>query len=670
MNVLYVAGSIFMLASCNSSPSEPDFLSISLHKDWYLYSPDTLDSYPATVPGTVHTDLMSAGIIPDPFYGSNVEAVQWIENHSWVYSCSFDLHINPENYDATELIFEGLDTYANVWLNEIPVLNANNMFRSWRIPVQHLIKEGSNNLRVEFLSPKRVCAPMLSKQGFIYPADNDESKISPYVRKAAYHFGWDWAPRLVTSGVWKPVRLEFFQKAALRDCSVAQLKLNPEEAVVRITAEVESFMDAPFEGTLDVGGAQWKGSITPGLQRISVDVTIHKPTLWWPNGEGTQNLYHYQAVLGTKDRQLHKSPITVGLRTIALVNEPDSIGTSFYFKVNGKPLFMKGANYIPQDVFLPRVRDAQYRELLLKARDANMNMLRVWGGGVYERDLFYHLCDSLGILVWQDFMLAGTMYPADDAFLDNVRQEAQEQVRRIGKHPCLALWCGNNEIEVAWQNWGWQKKYGYTGQQEDEMLAGYNLLFHSLLPDETRKHSHEIPYVSTSPQSNWGKAENFNHGSMHYWGVWHGREPASAFSANVGRFMVEYGMQSYPAEETLMEYVQEGHMNLDSSAIAHRQKSYIGNQEMLRHINDMGEQPATFSEFIASSQRAQSHALQLATEAHVNAQGHCMGSLLWQLNDCWPGPSWSIVDYAGREKAAYGAVQQAFSTKPIPELHR
>jgi beta-mannosidase len=292
---------------------------------------------------------------------------------------------------------------------------------------------------------------------------------------------------------------------------------------------------------------------------------------------------------------------------------------------------VKGANYIPQDVFLPRINPTQYEALISVVKDANMNMLRVWGGGVYERDLFYDLCDEKGILVWQDFMFAGSLYPDDTAFADNVKAEVIEAIKRLRGHPCLAIWCGNNEIEVAWENWGWQKQYGYSAKDSIEIWNNYKSLFHKLIPGLVSAHHPQGIYTPTSPLSNWGTAENFNHSSMHYWGVWHGREPFESFENNVGRFMVEYGFQSFPSIQTLRKVIADSSLYWDSPALVHRQKSYIAK------------------------------GMQMAIQAHVEGQPHCMGSLFWQLNDCWPGPSWSVIDYYGNKKSAYNVVKSGFA---------
>ena len=405
---------------------------------------------------------------------------------------------------------------------------------------------------------------------------------------------------------------------------------------------------------------QKEHKVHKGKNVIRDTFTIQHPQLWWPNGVGEPYLYNKTLSISLAKDTVISQDIRFGVRTVELVNEPDSIGTSFYFKINGDPIFAKGANYIPQDIFLTRVKDQQYRDLLTAAKDANMNMIRVWGGGIYEKDIFYELCDSLGLMVWQDFMFAGTMYPVDDAFLEEIEAEVEYQVNRLAKHPSIVIWCGNNEIDVAWHNWGWQDKYKYSEEVQEVLWSGYVKLFREKLPEWLQKHAPTMAYTSTSPLSNWGTAENFNHASMHYWGVWHGREDISAYNNNVGRFMVEYGMQSYPEMSTILKFAKEEDLSMESDVMKNRQKSYIGNGEILKHIHQHFGEPENFEDFVNKSQAVQAKAYQTAINAHRNSNGHCMGSLLWQLNDCWPGPSWSIIDYYGKPKQAYEAVKEGF----------
>jgi beta-mannosidase len=633
---------------------------LSLNGNWMVES-DTIPPFQAEVPGTIHTDLLNAGKIGDPFANDNEAHLQWIEELDFTYSRSFEVSaLQLENEEAARLIFDGLDTYANVYLNDSLILSADNMFRSWEVSVKEVLRVGENTLKVKFFSPVTKQRDANSYGQLTFPADNDPTKTAPFVRKAAYHFGWDWGPRFVTCGMYRGVRLEFGDRVRIRRFRGDIKELTDSIAKVDVHVQLENPEGRELRVQVHKRGTSYMPvNVTTTGTQVTVPIEIFEPKRWWPNGAGEQHRYEIGVSVWEQDQTLDFKIYHIGLREIELVNAPDSIGTSYYFKVNGEPLFMKGANYIPQDVFLPRVTPEQYDTLLQRVHDAGMNMLRVWGGGVYEDDRFYELCDSLGILVWQDFMFAGTMYPWDADFIANVEAEADEQLGRLNWRPCIALWCGNNEIDVAWHNWGWQQKYGYSPSDSAQMWQGYLDLFEKRLPALVEQHAGN--YISTSPTSNWGTPENFNHGSMHYWGVWHGREPISSFEDNVGRFMVEYGMQSYPHLETLRDYLDSSFLVLGDSTLMARQKSYIGNGEIERHLTDLGLTYDDLKSYIAATHEAQAVALQTAISAHLKAQPHCMGTLFWQLNDCWPGPSWSVIDYRGRLKPAYHEVRGLFT---------
>lgn len=656
---------LFLLTGCVHLP-QPDVLQplVIVPASWQLQGVDTALSCPATVPGTVHMDLHAAGLAPHPFADKAEEELAWIENRRWQYSASLHVPAQALRYDAALLTFHGLDTYADVFLNGTLIFTAHNMHRTWQQDVRPHLREGQNTLEIVFTPPTlhHNVRQVLPSYPAHFPTDNDTSRVAALTRKAAYHFGWDWAPRHISMGVWRPVELFCVNGAHASAPVIETVSIAPDSARVRLTARIASFGESHTHLKATFAHGNWQGTIAPHTDTlIEMTWTIARPELWWPATHGTPHLYRDTLRLCAGNTPVQLLPITYGVRTIKLVNEPDSMGTSYYFEVNGTPMFVQGANYVPQHVWLPAVKPAQYRHLLHLASQARMNMLRVWGGGVYEDDLFYHLCDSLGIMVWHDFMYAGTMYPWNADFLANALAEAEWQVRRLGTHSCMALWCGNNEVEVAWRNWGWQHTYGYPQALQDSMWGGYEKLFHHLLPGAVGRHCPSLSYVPTSPQSNWGGTEGFRHGSMHYWGVWHGREPASAFTTHVGRFMVEYGLQSYPHSATLAPWLPAHALNPESDAMQRRQKSYIGNGEIERHMRDFELTWSDPEGYIHASQQAQALALGLATDAHRRAQPVCMGTLLWQLNDCWPGPSWSIIDHSGAPKAAYYKVQEVYS---------
>ncbi len=636
---------------------------LQLTQGWTFHA-DSIgaQSYPAEVPGTFHTDLMKANLISDPFYKNNEIGLRPLEDVTWVYTTTFNISPEQIEYDRIELIFDGLDTYTDITINGKKLGRTDNMFRQWKFDVKPFVKKNENELTLTFIPPKIKNRQKAQGLGYILPADNEEEaiKISPFTRKAPYHFGWDWGPRLVTAGIWKPVYLEFWNGIKIEHASIETISISDKRADMRAVLNIRSALPEAAV-TIHIGDKNMECTLSRGDTTLSIPFMVMKPKLWWPNGSGAAHQYTNNITIIHNGHIADWEKVRYGIRTLELVNEVDSIGAAFYFKVNGKPLFMQGANYIPQDVFIPRVSNKQYSDLLTAARDANMNMIRVWGGGIYEQDIFYDLCDSLGLLVWQDFMFAGTMYPGDDEFVNTVKQEITQQVQRLKKHPSLALFCGNNEMEVAWYNWGWQDKYGYSDSDSTEIWNNYLRLFRNIIPSIVSEVAPHIPYTSTSPLSNWGTPENFNHGSMHYWGVWHGRNSFESYKSNVGRFMVEYGMQSYPELSTINKFAEPEDFSLQSSVMKNRQKSYIGNAEILKHVREHFHEPTSFEEFVSLSQEAQAKAMEIAIHAHKNSNGHCMGTMLWQLNDCWPGPSWSIIDYYGNKKKAYYAVKEQMS---------
>jgi beta-mannosidase len=636
--------------------------SFSLNGNWEFKQSGKTAWYPATVPGVVHTDLLENKLIEDPFWENNELKLQWIEEKAWEYKRSFSISKEQLNHDFAEIKFEGLDTYAQVFINDSLVLKMDNMFRTWSKPVKNFLKEGENEILVRFTPPIYGARAYYSRE-YDLPAgcESVDIKVSPYVRKAAYHFGWDWGPRFVTCGIWRDVYVNFWNEGRIENVFVHTKYLSENSATLGIEVNLDLGKNdgKDYQIRFDEVDADPLIKVI-GKSRRLYSKKVQNPKLWWCNGEGEQNLQTMKVEMLLGGKVIDTKEVTFGVRTIELINESDSIGTSFYFKLNGKPVFMKGGNYIPQDVFLPRVTDDQYRKLIQQIKDANMNMIRVWGGGVYEKDLFYKLCDENGILVWQDFMFAGTMIPPDKKFFKNVSREISDNIIRLRNHPSIAIWCGNNEMKVAWNNWGWQKQYNWSSEDSTAIWLDYIHLFEEQIPQLLESYDPSRDYTPTSPLSNWGKAENFNHSSMHYWGVWHGKEMFEEFEKNVGRFMVEYGFQSFPSMKTIRKFASDSSLNLSSETMLNRQKSYIGNKmiwEMTKHY--IGT-PNSFEEFVEMSQQTQALALEMAIKSHLRKQPHCMGTLFWQLNDCWPGPSWSIIDYYGEEKKAYGKVKELF----------
>jgi beta-mannosidase len=655
-------------------------LQYELDKNWEFRQAGTANWMPATVPGTVHTDMMANGKMEDPYYRMNEREVQWIDKVNWEYKSSFSVEATLLKRQNITLVFEGLDTYARVYLNGSLLLETNNMFRTWKVPVKSLLSQGENELRLEFLSPVIKGLSLMEIWGYPLPGDNDQSerggmgpnKVSPFVRKAPYHFGWDWGPRLVTSGIWKPVYLEAFDAATIDEIYVTTLSLSDKKATMQASMVTNKPLPSGQALTLTVNGEK------TGIEKVitqenltTVNFSIPNPKRWWPNGLGEQPLYKIGVQWANDGELLDDTVVNIGLRTLKLIREPDKSGESFYFEVNGRPVFAKGANYIPNDLFLPRVSPEKYEYIVRSAAEANLNMLRVWGGGIYENDIFYDLCDKYGIMVWQDFMFACSMYPGNADFLNNVRLEAEQNVQRLRNHACLALWCGNNEMEYAWaqgheeRGWGWKQLYNTA--QRAQIWQAYDTIFHHILPKVVTDYAPGQPYWHSSPSAGMGKLakDDNTSGDMHYWGVWHGQEPFSAFRKYKARFMSEYGFQSFPEYNSVKRYTLPEDRDIESEVMAWHQRSGIGNLRIREYMEAEYKVPADIEEFLYVGQVLQAEAIGDAMRIHRAAMPYCMGSLYWQLNDCWPVASWSGIDYYGRWKAMHYKVKEACKNQII-----
>ncbi len=483
------------------------------------------------------------------------------------------------------------------------------------------------------------------------------------VRKAQYHFGWDFAPRFVTCGIWRDVVLVGWDYFKVENISFQTDSIVGNQAYVVNKIKINSTEDS--EVRLSIINKNSKKNILNttsemkrGENEISYNFIIKNPKFWWCNGSGEQNIYNFSIQMQSSSGAMYSAEKKFGIRTIEVIQQPDSSGTSFYFKLNDVPVFMKGANYIPQDVFLNRVEDEKYDSLLKVVKAAAMNMLRVWGGGIYEKEKFYDLCDEYGILVWQDFMFACGMYPFDPTFLENVKIEAEQQVERLNHHPCIAMWCGNNENSEGWHRWGWQDNY--SEKERTEIWNGYQKLFDDILPTAVKKYSN-VFYWETSPEFGRGDERHAKEGDAHNWFVWHDGERFENYEQKVPRFMSEFGFQSYPDMETIKKFTVDSDRTINSVVMESHQKHSRGNEIIKTYMQrEYGSIPENFAEFIERSQRLQSDGIIRGIKAHLKAKPYCMGSLFWQLNDCWPGISWSAIDYYGRKKKLYFEVQKLF----------
>lgn len=644
--LIFISCSVLAQTSCRNLATE----------NWTFNKQNESKKHKATVPGTVHTDLFANQLIPDPFYGANEKQLQWIENEDWEYETFFSVTNTELSYENIELELNGLDTYATVFLNGIAILEADNMFRKWSLSVKNQLKKGKNHLKIVFHSAVQKGKEAASKLPYTLP-----EKERVFVRKAQYQFGWDWGPRFVTAGIWKNVQLKFWNSASIGNIKYSQVELNDQKAILEFTTEIRVSEVKTIQ--LKINEKSETFHLKKGTNKVKMGYEISNPKLWWCNGLGTPNLYSISVQLYQSNKLLDDKKLSIGLRTIELVQEKDTFGKSFYFKLNGKPVFIKGANYVPNDSFLPNASKISPLELVLNAKAAHMNMLRVWGGGVYAEDAFYEACDANGILVWQDFMFACAMYPGDAKFVANVKQEVIDNVNRLQNHPSLALWCGNNENDEGWHNWGWQKQFNYSKSDSTQVWTDYKKVFHEMIPHtlDSLLSKDNNNYWPSSPSIGWGRKESLLQGDSHYWGVWWGKEPFEMYQKKVGRFMSEYGFQSMPAIETLEKVLAKEDFNFSSEAFKNHQKHPTGFETITEYMARDFPVPSSIENYGYVSQLLQAYGMKTAIEAHRLAKPYCMGSLYWQFNDCWPVTSWSTLDYYGNWKASHYQVKESFA---------
>ena len=649
----------------------------NLHEGWKFRQARLTNWYPATVPGVVHTDLLQNKIIEDPFFRLNERGLQWIDKEDWVYETCFTLAADMMRKENMELVFEGLDTYADVYLNDECILKANNMFRRWSIPVRQYIREENNILKVYFHSPVKIDVPKWDALPYQYPASNDQSengglfnkKISIFARKAGYHYGWDWGPRLVTSGIWRPVYIRAWSDLRINDVFIEQKEVGAGRAV--IAGHVELDADKDMDGVLvtitdEATGrvlGEWQADLKRGTNRVTVDFVLHKPKLWWSNGLGEPFLYRFRTDIIAGGELLDSKTERVGIRSLKVVHQPDKDGHTFYIELNRRPVFAKGANYIPLDNFLPRVTPENYKRTILDAAGVNMNMLRVWGGGIYENDVFYDLCDEHGIMIWQDFMFACSMYPAEGALLDNIHQEAVDNVKRLRNHACIALWCGNNECQDAWLGWGWKREIERQNKEyADKIWAQYRQQYHVTLPGVVREYAPGTFYWPSSPFAFEGEMSGTTDGDRHYWSVWHGKAPISDYDSEKSRFFSEYGFQSFPEFESVKRYAPypEDWDIRSEVMMSHQRGGDHANGLIETYLLNEYKKPRDFRAFLYMNHVLQGDAIKTAIESHRRQMPYNMGTLFWQHNDCWPVASWASRDYYGRWKAQHYYVRKAY----------
>lgn len=631
--------------------------------------PETTAWHSATVPGAVHTDLEHAGLIPDPFFGDNEKRLQWIERTDWEYTCDFEVSTASLHQQHAELVFEGLDTFADIQLNGKPVLHTDNMFRSWTFDAKPYLVAGHNTLTILFHSPMNTVTPLVAKAPYVLPGTGYEPfnpakgiyPVGHYMRKAPYQFGWDWGPRFVTSGIWRPVHLDTWSGARIRSLHLQQESVTSARAITNVSVALDSDVAGP--ATLEVHLTDPAGHALPmrqvpveldrGANHLLVPVRLDHPQLWWPNGYGPQNRYTVAVNLVRGGQHLATATLRTGLRSVELRRVPDQWGTSFTFVINGVPIYAKGADVVPFDSFPPRTTTAQKREILTSARDVHMNMLRIWGGGFYETDDFYDLCDELGLMVWHDFMFGGAMVPGDKAYQENVQAEAVEQVERLSDHPSMTIWCGNNEVETAWHNWGDQQKFqkDVTPAQRERVWQDYVVMFRDILKSAVAEHGNGVPYWPSSPGSNFDDAGGTDsNGDVHSWSVWSAGAPYTDYAKLAPRFLSEFGFQAMPDLRTVRSFAGKDE-DLSSPALLNHERFIHGFDRMQQYLKAEFRPARDFPSFVYLSQLMQAEAIQFGVEHMRSLRPQNMGTLYWQLDDCWPVASWASIDYYGRWKA-------------------
>ncbi|MEW9549441.1 glycoside hydrolase family 2 TIM barrel-domain containing protein [Nonomuraea sp. NPDC050783] len=604
-----------------------------LHDGWTLSSQDPADlitGVPATVPGCVHTDLLAAGLIDDPYLDDNERRLAWIGRRDWTYRTTFAW--SPDEHERTDLVCRGLDTVAEVRLNGVRVGGTANQHRSYRFPVRHLLRDGANELSVTFGSAYAYAEERRAALGE-RPGAYDEPY--PFIRKMACNFGWDWGPTLVTAGIWRPIGLESWSGARLAEVR----PLAYADGSVRVHVRVERVAEGPLTLSAEVGGVSAEQRLE-GRAAV-LRLRVPGPELWWPRGHGAQPLYDLAVRLGEDEWRGR-----IGFRSVELERE------AFRFKVNGVPVYVKGVNWIPDDCFPARVTRQRLAARFEQATAAGVNLLRVWGGGLYESDDFYDLADELGLMVWQDFPFACAAYPEEEPFRSEVAAEARENVTRLAPHPSLVLWCGNNENLEGHADWGWRDRL-----QGRSWGAGF---YHDLLPGIVAELDPTRPYWPGSPYSGApGLPPNDPaRGTVHIWDVWN-REDYTRYAAYRPRFVAEFGFQGPPAYATLRRASSDDPLTPDSS----HQKAVDGQDKLLRGLGAHLPRPQTFDDWHYLTQLNQARAVAFGVERFRALMPHTMGTIVWQLNDCWPVTSWSAVDGDGRRKPLWHALRRAYADR-------
>ncbi|MCY0902701.1 MAG: glycoside hydrolase family 2 protein [Firmicutes bacterium] len=600
------------------------------------------------VPGSVMLDLLRAGRMEDPFYRDRERYLaQTVSRLDYRYTRAFEVDQALLSCDEIVLVCEGLDTLADIAINDQWIASTDNMHRRYEFDVRRALVRGDNTISVTLRSP----LPLMAEAENRDPLWGVPDAIAGFthIRKGHSMFGWDWGPQIPDAGIWRPIYLQGIGGGCLADVKTSQRHANGD-VLLDVTVGVQSFRGVQ-RGRVAIAVTAPDGQVytaegdADSCARLCV--LINQPELWWPVGYGEQPLYQVTVTLLSETAVLDEKRLRVGLRTVSLRREPDAWGESFEFVVNGVPIFIRGANYIPEDVLLSRCHRERTLRLLDDAVEANFNSLRVWGGGVYPEDYFFDLCDERGLLVWQDFMFACGVYRLTAPFEETVRQEAIDNVRRLRHHACLCLWCGNNEMETGWAHWEFAKP--------DDLRADYLRLFEEILPGIVAEHDPQTPYWPSSPSSGgqFVSPNDETRGDVHYWDVWHAQKPFTEYRKFHFRFCSEFGFQSFPSDKTVRRFTVAQDRNIFSYVMERHQKNGEANGKILYYLSQNFKYPRDFSSVLYASQVLQAEAIRYGVEHWRRHRGRCMGSIYWQFNDCWPVASWSSIDSEGRWKALH-----------------
>lgn len=649
-----------IITSCQEK--KPNLGRTYLENDWSLHKAidNSIISDSVQIPSTIHGELLP--FIKHPFIGSNEDSLQWITEESWIYKTNFKIDQQILEKEHLELHFEGIDTYASIDLNGHEILETDNAFQHWNVDVKPFLEQ-ENELHVKIKSPLEIEEQKAAANPYTLPEGN-----RVYTRKAQYQYGWDWGPQLNTMGIWKPIYLEAYDDFKIEDVYIKQNFVKDSTANLTAQIKLSDKRTELLHYKIKVNDSlYWEQDYQPKTQEDEFEIHFEIPQvqLWWPHNLGEPYLYDIEVLVSKDGELIDSQKLKRGIRTIELVNEPDEHGESFYFKVNDVPVYMKGANYIPQNSMQDLVTDAHYEKLLSDVKESNMNMLRVWGGGIYENDIFYDKCDEKGILVWQDFMFACAMYPGDAHFRESVTKEITQQITRLRNHSSIALWCGNNETSEAWHNWGWQE--GRSQAERDSIWEDYRAVFQIAMPKYVSELTKES-YWESSPEYGRGNPKYEFYGDAHDWRVWHDAYPFEHFEEHVPRFMSEFGFQSHPSYAVIRYINEDNTVNIQSDDYASHQKHASGNELIREYMERDFPVPTRDEDYVYMSQLVQAYGISKGIQTHRRARPYNMGTLYWQLNDCWPAVSWSSIDYFGNWKALQYQVKRDFENVLISNV--